>query len=75
MTVDELRREKGGNLRMRFLQVDSQHKCIPGDWYILGYDTFAVYTFLRLITQSDFTGGEVNPEGYLRPYLNKYMSQ
>jgi hypothetical protein len=32
---------------LRYLQIDSKHKCVPTDWY-LGYDTFATYTFLQL---------------------------
>lgn len=43
LTIAELRQIR--SLRLRYLQIDSKHKCVPTDWY-LGYDTFAIYTFL-----------------------------
>jgi len=33
--------------RVKYIQVDSMNKCVPQDWF-LGYDQFAVYTFLNL---------------------------
>jgi len=41
-SLENLRQLK--NIRLRYLQIDSKHKCVPTDWY-LGYDTFAIYTF------------------------------
>lgn len=38
------------DLRVKYLQVDNLNKCIPQDWF-LGYDQFAVYTFLNLQKQ------------------------
>ena len=45
MDVSELMKIK--DLRVMYIQVDSMNKCIPQDWF-LGYDQFAVYTFLNL---------------------------
>lgn len=45
MDVSELMKIK--DLRVKYIQVDSMNKCIPQDWF-LGYDQFAVYTFLNL---------------------------
>ena len=63
MSVDELRSNK--TLKFRFLQMDSQHRCVPADWYIIGYDMFAMHTFLRLSR----TGEET--DGYLKPYFER----
>jgi len=62
MPVEALRLE-GGRLRYRYVQVDSQNRCVPTDWYVIGYDIFAMHTFLRLTR----TG---SGEGYLRSYLD-----
>ena len=43
LSIEELK--KLPDLNLRYLQVDSKHKCIPNDWNT-GYDTFAIYTFL-----------------------------
>ena len=34
-------------VRIKYIQLDSMNKCVPQDWF-LGYDQFAVYTFLNL---------------------------
>jgi len=44
-SLEDLKRMK--EVRMRYLQIDTKHKCVPSDWH-LGYDTLAVYTFLQL---------------------------
>ena len=43
MTIDELWAAKD-SLKLRYIQMDSKHKCIPPDWYI-GYETFTTYSF------------------------------
>jgi hypothetical protein len=48
--------------------MDSQHRCVPADWYIIGYDMFAMHTFLRLSR----TGEETN--GYLKSYFERDLS-
>lgn len=65
-TAEELR--GNGSLRMRFLQLDTQHRCVPTDWYVLGYDTFAIYTFLKLVQQSE--GGQ---KGFLKSYYSSLV--
>jgi hypothetical protein len=65
-STDELRNNQ--SLRLRFLQLDTQHRCVPTDWYVLGYDTFAIYTFLKLVQQSD--GGR---KGFLRSYYSSLV--
>jgi hypothetical protein len=66
MSVDDLRSNK--SLKFRFLQMDSQHRCVPADWYIIGYDMFAMHTFLRLSR----TGEET--DGYLKSYFERNSS-
>jgi hypothetical protein len=51
MSLLDLYQQK--NLRIRYLQVDSKHKCIPTDWFF-GYDTFAIYSFFQLSRSSGF---------------------
>lgn len=41
------------DIKLRYMQVDSKHKCVPTDWY-LGYETFAIYTFLQLAGNKGF---------------------
>jgi len=65
-TTEELRGNQ--SLRMRFLQLDTQHRCVPKDWYVLGYDTFAIYTFLKLVQQSE--GGQ---KGFLKSYYSSLV--
>lgn len=51
-SAGELRRNNESEsppLKLRYLQLDAQHKCVPTDWYVIGYDTFAIYTFLQLV--------------------------
>ena len=57
-SLENLRQLK--NIRLRYLQIDSKHKCVPTDWY-LGYDTFAIYTFYQL------TGNK----GYLKSLMKE----
>jgi hypothetical protein len=64
MSVEELRRESD-RIKYRYLQMDSQHRCVPSDWYIIGYDIFVMHTFLRLSR----TGPE--NDGYLKSYLDR----
>lgn len=42
--------KKMPNIRMKYIQVDSMNKCVPQDWF-LGYDAFAIYSFLNLAGQ------------------------
>lgn len=51
------------DLRIRYLQVDTKHKCVPVDWFI-GYDTFTVYTFLNLVGF-----GSRGARGYLKTLM------
>jgi len=46
---------------------------VPADWYILGYDTFAVHTFLRLIRAS-LASPDFKFNGYLRQYFEPSKS-
>ena len=43
-TLEEMERQ---DLKMRYLQMDSNNKCVPPDWYI-GYDTFVIYSFFQI---------------------------
>lgn len=58
------------SLKYRFLQVDSQHRCVPSDWYMIGFDTFAIHTFLRLVRGK----GPEEMEGYLKPFFSRTNS-
>ena len=40
------------------------NKCVPPDWF-LGYDQFALYTFLNLV------GNKESPKGYFKTYFRK----
>ncbi|CDW71816.1 UNKNOWN [Stylonychia lemnae] len=50
-------------LRVRYIQIDSKHKCVPTDWY-LGYDTFAIYTFYQLSGNQGFLRSMMNNRRY-----------
>ena len=52
------------NLRVKYIQVNSMNKCVPQDWF-LGYDQFAVYTFLNLAGQRESEAGYLS--SYFRP--------
>lgn len=41
------------------------NKCVPPDWF-LGYDQFAIYTFLNLVGNENEPGKE---KGYLQTYI------
>ena len=41
------------------------NKCVPPDWF-LGYDQFAIYTFLNLVGNEDEPGKE---KGFLKTYI------
>lgn len=60
MNLDELK--SNPNLRLNYIQVDSMNKCVPQDWF-LGYDQFAVYTFLKL------SGQQRDQAGFLKTYF------
>ena len=64
-SIESLRQNE--SLKYRFLQVDSLHRCVPSDWYMIGYDTFAIHTFLRLVRG----GGSEMMEGYLKPFFGR----
>ncbi len=55
--------------------MDSQHKCVPTDWYVIGYDTFAIYTFFQLTnmysTSVEGSGELPLEKGYLQPMLRE----
>ena len=66
LTLDEM--QSRSDLRVKYVQVDSMSKCVPQDWF-LGYDQFAVYTWLNL---NGFREGEA---GYFRTMIRpKKMS-
>ena len=52
------------DLRVKYIQVNAMNKCVPQDWF-LGYDQFAVYTFLNLAGQRESEAGYLNT--YFRP--------
>ena len=47
LSLEELQAPEKKNLRLKYVQVDSMSKCVPQDWF-LGYDQFAIYTWLNL---------------------------
>ncbi len=55
------------SLKYRFLQVDSQHRCVPSDWYMIGYDNFAIHSFLNLA----IAGGSKEVQGFLKPFFER----
>ena len=61
MSIEQLR--ENTNLKFRYMQVDSQQRCVPSDWYMIGYDTFATHTFLRLIRGAD------QMQGFMKPFF------
>ena len=70
LTLDELKARP--DVRLKYLQVDSMNKCVPQDWF-LGYDQFAVYTFLQLAGQQPGKAGFLTTfirKDFLVPYIN-----
>eukprot|EP00347_Sterkiella_histriomuscorum_P020015 403339427 len=61
MNIKELR-ENQKFIKTRYLQIDSRHKCVPTDWY-LGFDTFAIYTFLQLS----------GSKGFMKPLMKDWI--
>ena len=65
LPLEALRLDSG--LKYRFLQVDSQHRCVPSDWYMIGYDNFAIHSFLNLA----IAGGSKEVQGFLKPFFER----
>lgn len=47
------------------------NKCVPPDWF-LGYDQFAIYTFLNLVGNEDKS---FNEKGYLKTFIRSKKNQ
>lgn len=65
MTIQELKDQK---VRMKYLQVGSMSKCVPQDWF-LGYDQFAIYTWLNL------GGHQIDEAGHLKTFIRPARSK
>ena len=64
MPVEEL--EKITNLKVKYVQVNASHKCIPWDTF-LTFDSFVIYTMASLTMPTGATG-------YMNSYLRKKNS-
>ena len=56
-------------MRLKYMQVDSMNKCVPQDWF-LGYDQFAIYSFLNLVGKAGNRGSlRESASGFLKTYF------